>query len=118
VDASPHGPIEAKLVGVDRVSDLAVLKIDVKGLPTLQLADSNNLRQGQVVFAFGSPLGLENSVSMGVVSATSRLIDPDKPTSTYRRTRPSIPATAEVRWWMWMPCGGDQHLHSVGVRRQ
>jgi len=79
VDASPHGPIEAKLVGIDRVSDLAVLKIDVKGLPTLQLADSNDLKQGQVVFAFGSPLGLENSVSMGVVSATARQIDPDKP---------------------------------------
>jgi serine protease Do len=78
VEASPHGPIEAKLVGVDRTSDLAVLKIDVSGLPTLQLADSNDLRQGQVVFAFGSPLGLENSVSMGVVSATARQIDPDK----------------------------------------
>jgi len=79
VDASPHGPIEAKLVGVDRTSDLAVLKIDVSGLPTLQLADSNDLRQGQVVFAFGSPMGLENSVSMGVVSATARQIDADKP---------------------------------------
>jgi len=79
VDASPHGPIEAKLVGIDRVSDLAVLKVDVSGLPALQLADSNDLKQGQVVFAFGSPLGLENSVSMGVVSATARQIDTDKP---------------------------------------
>src|SRR5215472_16821289 len=79
VDASPHGPIEAKLVGIDRLSDLAVLKIDLKGLPTLELADSNDLKQGQVVFAFGSPLGLENSVSMGVVSATTRQIDPDRP---------------------------------------
>src|SRR5215469_3806677 len=79
VDASPHGPIEAKLVGIDKLSDLAVLKIDLKGLPTLELADSNDLKQGQVVFAFGSPLGLENSVSMGVVSATTRQIDPDRP---------------------------------------
>jgi serine protease Do len=78
VDATPHGPIEARLVGTDRTSDLAVLKIDVSGLPTLQLADSNDLRQGQIVFAFGSPMGLENSVSMGVVSATARQIDPDK----------------------------------------
>jgi serine protease Do len=76
---APHGPIEAKLVGVDSLTDLAVLKIDVTGLPALQLADSNDLKQGQVVFAFGSPLGLENSVSMGVVSATARQIDPDKP---------------------------------------
>lgn len=75
----PHGPIQAKLLGIDRLSDLAVLKIDMTGLPTLQLADSNDLKQGQVVFAFGSPLGLQNSVSMGVVSATARQIDPDKP---------------------------------------
>ena len=76
---APRGPIEAKLVGVDHQTDLAVIKIDMTGLPALQLADSDKLKQGQVVFAFGSPLGLENSVSMGVVSATARQIDPDKP---------------------------------------
>jgi serine protease Do len=74
-----HGAMEAKLVGVDRLTDLAVLKIDATGLPALELADSNDLKQGQVVFAFGSPMGLENSVSMGVVSATARQIDPAKP---------------------------------------
>jgi serine protease Do len=74
-----HGVMEAKLVGQDRLTDIAVLKIDMTGLPALELADSNDLKQGQVVFAFGSPLGLENSVSMGVVSATARQIDPDKP---------------------------------------
>ena len=74
-----HGAMEAKLVGVDRLTDLAVLKIDASDLPALQLADSNDLKQGQVVFAFGSPMGLENSVSMGVVSATGRQIDPTKP---------------------------------------
>jgi len=79
VNASPHGPIEAKLVGSDPLTDLAVLKIDMSGLPALQLANSRDLKQGQVVLAFGSPLGLENSVSMGVVSATARQIDPDKP---------------------------------------
>jgi serine protease Do len=71
--------LEAKLVGVDSLTDLAVLKIDMKGLPALQFANSDDLRQGQVVFAFGSPMGLENSVSMGVVSATARQIDPQKP---------------------------------------
>ena len=79
VNASPHGPIEAKLVGADSLSDLAIIKIDMTGLPALELANSRDLKQGQVVFAFGSPLGLENSVSMGVVSATARQIDPDKP---------------------------------------
>jgi len=79
INASPHGPIEAKLVGSDPLTDLAVIKIDMTGLPALQLADSRDLKQGQIVFAFGSPLGLENSVSMGVISATARQIDPDKP---------------------------------------
>ena len=79
INVSPRGPIEAKLVGSDPLTDLAVIKIDMSGLPALQLASSRDLKQGQVVFAFGSPLGLENSVSMGVVSATARQIDPDKP---------------------------------------
>lgn len=77
--AEPLGPIEAKLVGVDRMTDIAVLKVDMSGLPALQFADSSKLKQGQIVFAFGSPLGLENSVTMGVVSATARQIDPDNP---------------------------------------
>jgi serine protease Do len=78
-------PIEAKLVGMDRQTDVALLKIDMTGLPALEFADSDQLRQGQVVFAFGSPLGLENSVTMGVVSATARQIDPDNP-SVYIQT--------------------------------
>src|SRR5271165_3490324 len=49
------GPIEAKLVGLDRQTDLAVLKIEMTGLPALELADSSELKQGQVVLAFGSP---------------------------------------------------------------
>src|SRR5204863_1224478 len=43
----------------------------------LRFADSSQLRQGQVVFAIGSPMGLENSVSMGIVSAVDRQLDPD-----------------------------------------
>src|SRR5271165_2287857 len=83
--SEPMGPIDAKLVGADRQTDVAVLKIDMTGLPALELADSNQLRQGQVVFAFGSPLGLEGTVTMGVVSATARQIDPDNP-SVYIQT--------------------------------
>ena len=64
------GPkLEAKVVGIDRETDLAVLKIEKTGLPFLPLGDSDELRQGQIVLAFGSPLGLANSVSMGVVSS-------------------------------------------------
>jgi len=67
----------ARIVGLDSETDLAVLKIDVSGAPTLPLADSDALRQGQVVLAMGSPLGLENSVTMGVVSARARQLRPE-----------------------------------------
>ncbi|MGD8394862.1 MAG: trypsin-like peptidase domain-containing protein [Candidatus Eiseniibacteriota bacterium] len=69
----------AQIVGVDRETDLAVLKVAANGLPHLELADSDRLRQGQLVMAFGSPLGLENSVSIGVVSAVARQLEPEDP---------------------------------------
>ncbi len=69
--------LDARVVGFDRDTDLAVLKIDQTGLPYLRLGDSDELRQGQIVMAFGNPLGLENSVSMGVVSSVGRQIKPD-----------------------------------------
>jgi len=71
------GRIEAQVVGLDGDTDLALLKIPVTGAPTLDLGDSDTLRQGQVVLAFGSPLGLGNTVTMGVVSAVAREIRPD-----------------------------------------
>lgn len=71
--------VEAHIVGSDAETDLALLKIDVKGLPALPLADYNKLRQGEVVFAFGSPEGLQDSVTMGVVSAVARQRDADSP---------------------------------------
>jgi serine protease Do len=71
--------LEARVIGVDRDTDLAIIKIDRTGLPHLALGDSDRLRQGQLVMAFGNPLGLENSVSMGVVSSVARQIRPDDP---------------------------------------
>jgi|HubBroStandDraft_6_1064221.scaffolds.fasta_scaffold17390_4 serine protease Do len=75
-----HVLLEAKLILADRDTDLAFLKVDATGLPTLELSDSSNLKQGQLVLAFGSPLGLDNSVTMGVVSSVARQLDPDSPT--------------------------------------
>jgi len=69
--------IPAKLVGADHETDLAVIKIDRKDLPTLEIGDSNDLHQGQLVMAFGNPLGLEGSVSMGIVSSVARRIKQD-----------------------------------------
>jgi serine protease Do len=71
--------VVAKVIGIDRQTDLAVIKVDLTGLPFLTFADSDDLHQGQIVLAFGSPLGLQNSVSMGVVSSVDRQLTPDDP---------------------------------------
>ena len=62
----------AKVVGVDEQTDVAVLKIEAKNLPTVRLGDPSKLRPGEWVVAIGSPFGFENSVTAGIVSATSR----------------------------------------------
>ena len=72
-------PQSAAVVGVFKEGDLALLKIAATGLPALVFADYRKLRQGQLVFAFGSPEGLQNSVSMGVVSSIARQPNPDSP---------------------------------------
>lgn len=64
----------ARVVGVDTMSDVAVLKIDAHDLPTVKIGDSSKLRAGQWVAAIGAPFGFENSVTAGVVSATSRAV--------------------------------------------
>ncbi len=64
----------ARLVGTDPKTDVAVIKIDAENLPTATLADSGKLRVGDVVFAIGNPLGVGQTVTMGIVSATSRKV--------------------------------------------
>jgi serine protease Do len=71
--------VSARLIGMDRQTDLAVIKVDLGGLPFLAFSDSDHLNQGQIVLAFGSPLGFQNSVSMGVVSSVARQLTPDDP---------------------------------------
>jgi serine protease Do len=71
------GRVDAQVVGLDTTTDLAVLKIPAGDLTALPLGDSDTLRQGQLVLAFGSPLGLGNTVTMGVVSAVARELSPD-----------------------------------------
>jgi serine protease Do len=69
--------LPARIVGADVETDVAVLKVEATGLPALPLGDSDELRQGQLVLAFGSPLGLENSASMGIVSSVARQLAPE-----------------------------------------
>ncbi len=65
----------AKVVGVDKRSDIALIKIAATGLPTVHFGDSSKLKPGQWVVAIGSPFGFENSVTAGVVSALGRGLD-------------------------------------------
>jgi serine protease Do/serine protease DegQ len=64
----------AKVIGTDPKTDIAVIKIEAKDLPTVTLADSDKLRVGDVVFAVGNPLGVGQTVTMGIVSAKGRNI--------------------------------------------
>ena len=65
----------AKVIGVDKRSDVALIKIPATGLPIVHFGDSSRLRPGQWVIAIGSPFGFENSVTAGVVSATARPLE-------------------------------------------
>jgi serine protease Do len=86
--------LEARLLGVHKETDLALLKIDEKDLPTLALLTQERPRVGQLVFAIGSPEGLQNSVTMGVVSAVARQADPDKPLTYIQTDAPINPGNS------------------------
>ena len=77
VVAALSEPVVAKIVGVDEECDLAVLKIDGKDFPFLPQGESEALRAGDVVMAFGSPFGFERSVTAGIVSNAARQVEPD-----------------------------------------
>jgi len=64
----------AKVIGVDKTSDVAVIKIPATGLQTVTLGDSNTLQVGQWVLAIGAPFGFENSATAGIVSAKGRTL--------------------------------------------
>jgi serine protease Do len=81
--------VDGTIVGLDLETDLAVIKINERNLPALGFGDSEALQTGQLVLAVGSPLGLQNSVSLGVVSAVARQLTPESP-MIYIQTDASI----------------------------
>ena len=86
--------LEARLIGSHKDSDLALLKIDLTGLPTLPLMSQQRPRVGQLVFAIGSPEGLQNSLTMGVVSALARQPDASKPMTYIQTDAPINPGNS------------------------
>lgn len=69
---SDNHSFDAKVIGTDPPSDLAVLKIDAKDLPFLTLGNSDNVRVGDIVLAIGNPLGIGQTVTAGIISAKGR----------------------------------------------
>lgn len=71
--------LDARLMGKNKDSDIALLKVEAKGLPYLHLRANVPVHQGELVFAIGSPEGLQDTVTMGMVSAVTRQVDPNDP---------------------------------------
>ncbi len=89
-----HKHFTAHIIGTDKETDLAVIKIDAGKLPTLSFRDSDKLKQGQIVFALGSPLGLENTLTVGYVSATARQLKPEQPIAYIQTDAPINPGNS------------------------
>jgi serine protease Do len=77
VKLSDRREFAAKVLGSDPATDIAVLKIDAKGLPTVQLGDPNQIQVGDYVLAIGAPYGFEQSATQGIVSAKGRSLPGD-----------------------------------------
>src|SRR5579859_5566839 len=86
--------LEARLLGQHKETDLALLKIDETDLPTLPLLSQQRPHVGQLVFAIGSPEGLQNSVTMGVISALARQPDSTKPITYIQTDAPINPGNS------------------------
>src|SRR6202521_6022047 len=106
--ATEESAVPATIVGGTNYFDLALLKIDASNLPNLSFADFREVGQGQIVVADRSPLGLNNSVTMGIVSSVARQANPDSPLVYVQTDAPINPGNS----------GGalvDVNGHLVGI---
>jgi len=106
--AAEQSMLPATIVGFTDYFDLALLKVDATDLPTLPFADFRTVTQGQVVLAIGSPLGLDNSVTMGIVSSVARQAKEGSPVVFVQTDAPINPGNS----------GGalvDVNGHLVGI---
>jgi serine protease Do len=85
---------DAKLLGLDRSVDLALVKIEEKNLPFILLREQYSVRLGQIVLAIGSPVGLDHTVTRGIVSAVSRQVDLDQPMVHVQTDAPINPGSS------------------------
>jgi serine protease Do len=85
---------DAKLLGSDRSIDLALLKIEEKQLPFIPLREQYSVRLGQTVLAIGSPVGLDHTVTRGIISAVERQVDPDEPRVHVQTDAPINPGSS------------------------
>lgn len=83
-------PYDATIVGTDEQTDLAVLKIEKTGLTAATLGDSDNVKVGEFAMAIGNPLGMQSSVSSGIISAVNRKVTSDNKTYTLIQTDAAI----------------------------
>src|SRR5262245_7450221 len=86
--------LQARVVGTSDYFDLALLKVDADGLPTLPFADFRRITQGELVVAVGSPQGLENSTTLGIVSSVARQADPASPVAYIQTDAPINPGNS------------------------
>jgi len=93
-DATSRRIFTASVVGVDPNVDLAVLKIEATGLASLNLDGAGRARQGELVFAVGSPEGLASTVTMGIVSSADRQVDITQPMSFIQTDAPINPGNS------------------------
>ena len=101
VTLSDKREFNGKVIGNDPKTEISVIKIDGKDLPMIPVGDSDKLKVGEVVLAIGNPFGLNQTITMGIVSAVGR------PTSAlrnmkilFRQTPPLIPEIPAARWSM------------------